>query len=187
MQAVADVLGLLAKSSRPGTPSRCRPGIDRWNNRRRESGQAHWRDRADPHRGHQPAGRLPISLERFAGQIFPSLKNIKNGRQCPPAARSRAARGRTKPLTEMPMDKGIAGSPARKPLPRVGPSTVSFCTKNKPTPSPRESRTTRVLPPLPVTFATPSTRLRNAASPVPTPAVPRYKEGGSRRGRAADR
>jgi hypothetical protein len=35
----------------------------------------------------------------------------------------------------MSMDKGIAGSLAPKPSPLLGPSTVSFCTKNKPTPN----------------------------------------------------
>ena len=34
------------------------------------------------------------------------------------------------------MDKRIAGYLARKPAPRLGPLTVSFCTKNKRTPRP---------------------------------------------------
>ena len=103
MQAVADALSLLANIVMAWNTAQMQAVIDRWNNRRREQIPAKLIGRIAPTRIFNLRGVFRFPIERFAGQILPSLRSPKNLRQRPLAARSRTACRHAKPVTNRPM------------------------------------------------------------------------------------
>jgi hypothetical protein len=79
MQAVADALSLLANIVMAWNTAQMQAVIDRWNNRRREQIPAKLIGRIAPTRIFNLRGVFRFPIERFAGQILPSLRSSKTG------------------------------------------------------------------------------------------------------------